>query len=167
MDDQNSLSLDGEVAQLNQPISSEKTETQSHISDSTFTVDIDRDSILDRDTDKNLKIDNEGKHYTITTNNIPYTLDSPSLHGKSLVNDESPLLVICDYSRGLISDQSTFKLKVQKSKPRFSRSCRQYLDNIKVLEKYENRAAVGFEKDQYKCFGWGGENGFCYAKSIL
>ena len=43
-------------------------------------------------------------------------IDSPSLHGKSLVYDQSPDLVICDYSRGIISDQSTFKLKIKKSK---------------------------------------------------
>jgi len=86
LDDQNSL-IEGD----------DKTDLKSQISESTCTIDIDRDSVIN----DNNKIDDQ---------------DSPSLHGKSLVYDQSPDLVICDYSRGIISDQSTFKLKIKKSK---------------------------------------------------
>ena len=45
-----------------------------------------------------------------------YSLDSPSLHGKSVIAEESPMLTICDYQKGIISEQATFKFKVHKPK---------------------------------------------------
>jgi len=71
-----------------------KIDSQSHISDSTCTIDIDRDN------EDKTKLDE----------------DSPSLHGKSLISEESPSLTICDYTRGIISEQNAFKLKIHKPK---------------------------------------------------
>jgi len=81
---------DDEVRRLNKEM-----EVQSHLSDSTVTVDIDHVS------NDSKKIDSE---------------DSPSLHGKSVSAEASPMLTICDYQKGIISEQAMFKLKVNKPK---------------------------------------------------
>ena len=94
---------DEEVRRLNKEM-----EVQSQVSDSTFTVDIDRVS------NDGKKMDNEGS--TIKADRTFYPLDSPSLHGKSVIAEESPMLTICDYQKGIISEQATFKFKVHKPK---------------------------------------------------
>jgi len=93
--DDNSLIADREVDHLTNGVhNGEKIDSQSHISDSTCTIDIDRDN------EDKTKLDE----------------DSPSLHGKSLISEESPSLTICDYTRGIISEQNAFKLKIHKPK---------------------------------------------------
>lgn len=93
--DDNSLIADREVDHLTNGVhNGEKIDSQSHISDSTCTIDIDRDN------EDKTKLDE----------------DSPSLHGKSLISEESPSLTICDYTRGIISEQNVFKLKIHKPK---------------------------------------------------
>jgi len=95
--DDNSLIADREVDHLTNgggAHNGEKIDSHSHISDSTCTIDIDRDN------DDKTKLDE----------------DSPSLHGKSLISEESPSLTICDYTRGIISEQNAFKLKIHKPK---------------------------------------------------
>ena len=90
-------------------------EVQSQVSDSTFAVDIDRMS------NDGKKLDNEGKRRFEKLKHHFFIQDSPSLHGKSVIAEESPMLTICDYQKGLISEQSTFKLKVHKPKERLFR----------------------------------------------
>ena len=87
-------------------------EVQSQVSDSTFTVDIDRVS------NDGKKMDSEGI-FSCQSHQLFYPLDSPSLHGKSVIAEESPMLTICDYQKGIISEQATFKFKVHKPKVSF------------------------------------------------